>query len=118
MEVLGMEGLQDTILGPDIRWFLTAPRGAQTSITLVTWFSSMPPGFLKGIVLEAEDLERPIAEIEGRAFSQQIPHLFASAKGEQIASPTLTWRCTFGRSRSDVDRRRARRAVQILRSCR
>jgi predicted enzyme related to lactoylglutathione lyase len=40
-----------------------APRGAATSLTLVTWFETMPPGSLRGLVLESDDLERDVAAL-------------------------------------------------------
>jgi predicted enzyme related to lactoylglutathione lyase len=53
-------------MGPDQRWVEVAPRGAATSMTLVTWFETMPPGSLRGLVLETEDLEGTIDEIAER----------------------------------------------------
>ena len=35
-------------------------------MTLVTWFETMPPGSLRGLVLETDDLEGTIAEITER----------------------------------------------------
>lgn len=40
------------------RWIELAPKGAQTSISLVTWFEGMPAGGLQGIVLKATDIEK------------------------------------------------------------
>jgi uncharacterized glyoxalase superfamily protein PhnB len=45
-----------------------SPVGSDTSITLVTWFPSMPAGSLKGLVLETLDMEATIAEIAARGF--------------------------------------------------
>jgi predicted enzyme related to lactoylglutathione lyase len=56
VETLGFELLSDTQMGPEMRWIMVAPRGAQTAITLVTWFESMPAGSLRGLVLETDDL--------------------------------------------------------------
>ena len=42
---LGFDLVRDNPMGPDQRWVQVAPKGAQTSITLVTWFPTMPlPG--------------------------------------------------------------------------
>ena len=57
VDVLGFELVSDNPMGPDQRWVQVAPRGGQTSITLVTWFPTMPPGSVKGIVLETDDLD-------------------------------------------------------------
>ena len=56
-DVLGLELVRDNPMGPDQRWVQLAPPGAQTSITLVTWFPTMPPGSVKGTVLETDDLD-------------------------------------------------------------
>ena len=43
-----------------MRWVQVAPPGAATSITLVTWFPSMPAGSSKGTVLESDDLDADV----------------------------------------------------------
>jgi Predicted enzyme related to lactoylglutathione lyase len=63
VETLGFELLTDTEMGPDMRWVLVSPVGAQTAITLVTWFPSMPAGTLKGLVVETDDLDADIARL-------------------------------------------------------
>ncbi len=47
-------------------------------MTLVTWFDSMPPGSLKGLVLQTDDLDRDVKALEERGVSipdgvQQAP---------------------------------------------
>ncbi len=56
-DVLGFEVIRDNPMGPDQRWVQLALPGAQTSITLVTWFDSMPPGSLQGMVLDTIDID-------------------------------------------------------------
>lgn len=63
VNVLGFELVRDNPMGPDQRWVQVAPRGAQTSITLVTWFPTMPAGSAKGIVLETDDLDADVAAL-------------------------------------------------------
>jgi catechol 2,3-dioxygenase-like lactoylglutathione lyase family enzyme len=60
VDVLGLELLDDSPMGPTMRWLRVAPRLAQTSITLVTWFPSMVPGSLKGLLFNTDDLEGDI----------------------------------------------------------
>jgi catechol 2,3-dioxygenase-like lactoylglutathione lyase family enzyme len=55
VEKLGFELVEDRVLG-DQRWVEVRPPGGPTSLTLVTWFPSMPAGSLKGLVLETEDV--------------------------------------------------------------
>lgn len=57
VDVLGFELVADNVMGSDMRWVAVAPKGASTSITLVTWFPTMSPGSLKGLVLETDNLE-------------------------------------------------------------
>ncbi|MGN6743250.1 MAG: glyoxalase superfamily protein [Amnibacterium sp.] len=63
VDVLGFELVNDQRMGPDMRWVQVRPRGAATSITLVTWFDSLPAGSLKGTVLETDDLDGDAARL-------------------------------------------------------
>jgi catechol 2,3-dioxygenase-like lactoylglutathione lyase family enzyme len=65
VDVLGMALVRENPMGPDQRWVEVAPKGADTSITLVTWFPTMPPGSLKGLVLETDDLDGDLARLTG-----------------------------------------------------
>ncbi len=68
VNVLGFDLVADNAM-PDGRWVQVAPRGAETAITLVTWFETMPPGSLKGIVIETDDIEADIAALRGRGLA-------------------------------------------------
>ena len=68
VNTLGMALLQDVPMDASTRWVQVSPAGSEASITLVTWFPSMPPGSLKGLVLETQDLEGTIAEFASRGF--------------------------------------------------
>jgi len=61
--VLGFELVSDQQMGPNMRWAQVAPKSGQTSITLVTWFPSMPAGSVKGTVVQTDDLEADMAAI-------------------------------------------------------
>ena len=63
VDVLGFELVADTEMGPGMRWVQVRPPGATTSITLVTWFESMPAGRTRGTVLETDDLEGDVARL-------------------------------------------------------
>ena len=75
VDVLGFGLVADTSMGPDQRWVQVRPAGAETSITLVTWFETMAPGSGKGTVLESDDLdgdsERLLAE--GVVMAGEVP---------------------------------------------
>lgn len=62
-DVLGFDIIRDNPMGPDQQWVQLGPKGAQTSFTLVTWFESMQPGSLAGIVLETADVVAEVARL-------------------------------------------------------
>jgi catechol 2,3-dioxygenase-like lactoylglutathione lyase family enzyme len=66
VDKLGFDLVRDTHMGPAQRWMQVAPKGAHTSIALVTWFDRMPPGSLGGLVLETDDLDHDIAVLVER----------------------------------------------------
>jgi predicted enzyme related to lactoylglutathione lyase len=66
LDKLGFELVADTAMGPDQRWVQVRPAGGDTSITLVTWFDTMPPGSAKGTVVESDDLDADVAAIRSR----------------------------------------------------
>ncbi|WP_232665464.1 VOC family protein [Pseudonocardia sp. TRM90224] len=53
---LGFRPVADDVFGPDRRWVQLAPPGGGATVTLVTWFPSMPPGSMKGLVIEVADV--------------------------------------------------------------
>lgn len=64
VDVLGMELIDDRPMGPGRRWVRVRPAGAETAITLVTWFDSMPAGSLTGLVLETDDVEEELQRLQ------------------------------------------------------
>ena len=67
---LGFQVRHDNEFGNGQRWIEVVPPGAQTSITLVTWFDKMPPGSVQGLVLTAGgDIEAIHAELSGRGVA-------------------------------------------------
>ena len=56
VDTLGFELVRDDDSVPGIRWVQVAPKGGGTSLTLVTWFDSMPAGSVRGLVLKSGDL--------------------------------------------------------------
>lgn len=56
-DTLGFEIIRDNPMGPDQRWVQVGPKGAETSLTLVTWLDKMPPGSVQGLVLNSDDIE-------------------------------------------------------------
>ncbi|WBC16824.1 VOC family protein [Micromonospora sp. WMMA1998] len=66
VDVLGLDLVRDNPMGPGGRWVQVAPKGAATTLTLVTWFDSMPAGSLRGLVLESDDLDADVARLRER----------------------------------------------------
>jgi catechol 2,3-dioxygenase-like lactoylglutathione lyase family enzyme len=69
VEVLGFEVVDDEPMGPEMRWVRVRPPGAETSITLVTWFETMPAGSTKGIVIGSDDLDDDVAALRARGLA-------------------------------------------------
>lgn len=65
VDVLGFELVNDQRFSPEMRWVQVRPRGAATSITLVTWFDSLPAGSVRGTVLETDDLDGDATRLAG-----------------------------------------------------
>jgi len=65
-DVLGFEVLADNPFSEDQRWVQLAPPGAQTAITLTTWFEDYQPGSLRGVILEVPDLDAELASFRER----------------------------------------------------
>lgn len=68
-DVLGFDVLQDMQMDENSRWIQLQPPGSEASITLVTWFPSMPAGALKGLVFDVDDMETTIAQIAAKGFT-------------------------------------------------
>lgn len=68
-EKLGFTVVRDNPMGPDQQWIEVAPPGAETSITLVTWFPNMPPGSVQGLVLDTNDIVTAHATLQARGVA-------------------------------------------------
>jgi predicted enzyme related to lactoylglutathione lyase len=60
---LGFDLVRQNEMGPGQQWIQVAPKGSQASITLVTWFDTMPPGSLQGLVLHTDDLDSQVTSL-------------------------------------------------------
>jgi predicted enzyme related to lactoylglutathione lyase len=69
IDVLGFELVRQNDMGPAQRWVQVAPKGAQTSITLVNWFDTMPAGSLQGLVLHTDDLDAEVYALVERGVA-------------------------------------------------
>jgi catechol 2,3-dioxygenase-like lactoylglutathione lyase family enzyme len=69
VDKLGFSVVTETSFGDDLRWIQIGIPGAQTSLTLVTWFDEMPPGSLRGLVIDCEDLEKEYKTLTERGVT-------------------------------------------------
>jgi catechol 2,3-dioxygenase-like lactoylglutathione lyase family enzyme len=68
-EKLGFETIADNPMGPNQRWVQLGLPGAETSITLVTWFPNMPPGCAQGLVLATDDIAGTHASLQAQGVT-------------------------------------------------
>jgi catechol 2,3-dioxygenase-like lactoylglutathione lyase family enzyme len=66
VDILGFDLIRQNHMGPAQQWIQVGPKGGQASITLVTWFDSMPAGSLQGLVLHTDDLDTQVADLISR----------------------------------------------------
>jgi len=64
--MLGFEELADQRMAPEMRWVQLAPKDSPSSISLVTWFDSVPAGSLQRLVLHTPSLDQNVAALRAR----------------------------------------------------
>ncbi len=73
VNTLGFELRADDAWGEGMRWIEVAPEGSATSLTLVTWFESMPPGSLQGLVVATDDIEEAYGDLVAKGVHFDFP---------------------------------------------
>ena len=73
VDALGFELRADNPWGDGMRWVEVAPGGSVTSLALVTWFESMPPGSLQGLVVLADDIHATYDNLLARGVPFDFP---------------------------------------------
>ena len=69
-KTLGFTVEMDSSFGDgNMRWVMLRPPGGGSAITLVNWFDTMTPGWLRGTVLGCDDIEQTAAELTARGVS-------------------------------------------------
>ena len=68
-EAAGFEVIAEATFGDELRWIQLGPHGSEASLTLVTWFEEMPPGSLRGLVIETDDLTGDYEQMRRRGVS-------------------------------------------------
>jgi catechol 2,3-dioxygenase-like lactoylglutathione lyase family enzyme len=69
VNTLGFLLVADQSMGDGARWVQVAPGFGGVSLTLVTWFDTMPPGSLRGMVLNTKDIDAAHAELKKRGVA-------------------------------------------------
>jgi catechol 2,3-dioxygenase-like lactoylglutathione lyase family enzyme len=67
-DVLGFDLLRDEPMGPTGRWIQLAPHGCSTTIALVTWFETMRPGGLQGVMLNSTNIDRDHQDLSAKGL--------------------------------------------------
>jgi catechol 2,3-dioxygenase-like lactoylglutathione lyase family enzyme len=67
-DVVGFELVREEPIGPGQSWIQLAPKGSPTTIALVTWFDTMRPGGLQGVMLNVTDIEQDHRELAARGL--------------------------------------------------
>lgn len=73
VDVLGLELVRDDDSMPGMRWIQVKPHTGSVSLTLVTWFDSMPPGSLRGLVLGSDDIQADYARLVSNGVEFDSP---------------------------------------------
>jgi catechol 2,3-dioxygenase-like lactoylglutathione lyase family enzyme len=73
VDTLGFQLVRDDDSIPGIRWVQVAPQPGATALTLVTWFGTMPPGSLRGLVLTCADLDAEYTRLNAAGVQFDSP---------------------------------------------
>jgi predicted enzyme related to lactoylglutathione lyase len=93
-EKVGFTLITESRFGDELRWIQVGTDSGDASLTLVTWFDSMPPGSLRGLVIDCEDLQADYEAMSARGVrflgppAQQPGGMFAlftDPDGNQIS---------------------------------
>jgi catechol 2,3-dioxygenase-like lactoylglutathione lyase family enzyme len=68
-DTLGFELIREEPMGPQGKWIQLSPKGCSTTIALVTWFDSMKPGGLQGVMLNVTDIDKEHRELSARGLT-------------------------------------------------
>ena len=95
VNTLGFELRADSPWGERIRWIEVAPKDFTTSLSLVTWFESTPPGSLQGLVVATADIQTTHEELAAKGVSFDFPPTKMSGGCRRCsATPTATGWCS------------------------
>ncbi|MDB4904313.1 MAG: Glyoxalase-like domain protein [Mucilaginibacter sp.] len=65
---LGFQVIVEAPFSGGQKWIQMGFPGQDASITLVTWFSNMPPGCINGLVIKTDSVENEIEELTAKGI--------------------------------------------------
>jgi predicted enzyme related to lactoylglutathione lyase len=68
LDVVGFDLIREQPMGPGMKWIQLAPKGCATTIALVSWFDTMRPGGLQGVMLNVTDIDQDHASLTTRGL--------------------------------------------------
>ena len=68
-DVMAFDCVNDTPMGPEMRWVQLQPKTGGPTIALVTWFDTMPPGGLQGLMVHVPDIDAEHARLSAAGAS-------------------------------------------------
>ena len=66
--VLGFDLIRQEPIGPDMQWIQLSPPGCATTIALVTWFDTMKPGGLQGVMINSTNIDQDHVTLTARGL--------------------------------------------------
>jgi catechol 2,3-dioxygenase-like lactoylglutathione lyase family enzyme len=83
VDALGFEVEMDQS-SPAMRWVMLRLPGAETAITLTTWFETMLPGSLRGTVLSVPDIDATAADLRSRGLIDEDAEIESAPWGRWV----------------------------------
>jgi len=68
LDVLGFELVRESPMGPGMSWIQLAPPGQSVTIALVTWFETVKPGGLQGLMVNTDDIDAEHGVLQSRGL--------------------------------------------------
>lgn len=65
-DVMDFKLLRESPMGPGMSWIQLQPKDGGATITLVSWFDSMPPGGQQGLMLHVADIDAERERLLGK----------------------------------------------------
>ncbi|OAN13603.1 extradiol dioxygenase [Photobacterium jeanii] len=86
-DALGFELIRDHHASGDKRWVQLAPKGAETTISLVRPFAGMKAGSVQGLVVQTDDITSTYNELAGRGVGLSEIVTLISGRFATFADP-------------------------------